>query len=112
MTDNSQEFPAGEQMRWYNSEAALELTKELKYGLAKGIMYLLAAVGVGIGIGKMVSYEQEARAQARVLEVEAKNKVEYQRLRTLEEITRSFGPKMSPQEFKDFLREYKLQPQK
>ncbi|MDO8656010.1 MAG: hypothetical protein Q7K45_02120 [Nanoarchaeota archaeon] len=78
--------------KWYNSD------------LAKGIGVGLAAFGILSGMG-MVSYSED---KSKVAIAEANSKVEYQRLRTLEEVVNKYGNTLPPQELDQLLQKYDL----
>jgi len=94
-----------EQEKWYQSEFGKTIGRYIGYAI------LVAGMGIGVGQFLKLSYAPEYKYltdKARI-EIETKSRNEFQRLRTIEEIVRNLGQKMSPEELQQFLKENNLQ---
>jgi hypothetical protein len=79
-------------------------------GLGAGIV--LFGLGAGLGqmrgcLGPSDSY-YDAQVEAIKVQSDARAQVETQRTRTIEELARKYGDKMSPEEFQAMISEYDL----
>lgn len=86
--------------KWYHSRFAREFAQY--FGVAT------VMVGLGVGVGKCNEYESYGNAEEIRARAEAGSKLEYQRMKTIEEVVRAQGSRMTPEDFRDFLRENRL----
>ncbi len=86
--------------KWYHSRFAREFAQY--FGIAT------VMVGLGVGSGKCSEYNSYGEAAEIRARAEAGSKLEYQRMKTIEEIVRAQGSRVTPEDFRDFLRENRL----
>jgi len=89
-----------ENQKWYQSRFAKQFAEYL------GIATVL--VGLGIGVGKCNEYISYGNAEEIRAQAETSTRLEYQRLRTIEEIVRAQGSRMTAEELRGILKENSL----
>ena len=81
--------------KWYNAPSAKDIFQ--------GISIAIVAVGIGVGVGYCSMLTSSGRAEETRAKGEVETRLEYQRMRTVEEIVRAQGTKMSPKQLEAFL---------